>query len=80
MIYACTAVPLLVLCFFPGDKPDGFGRNAPVYHVYPSSRATSEERAKCSKGLGIQGSLRDAGNVKSRARRKAKRETPVTHA
>ena len=25
-----------------GDKPDDFGKNAPVYHVYPVSRTTSE--------------------------------------
>ena len=29
---------------------DGFGRNVPVYHVYPVSRTTSEERAECSRG------------------------------
>ena len=25
-----------------GDEWDGFGKNAPVYHVYPESRTTSE--------------------------------------
>ena len=34
------------------DKSDGFGRNAPVYHVYPVSRTASEERAECSRGPG----------------------------
>ena len=33
-----------------GDKSDGFRRNAPVNHVYPVSRTTSEERAECSRG------------------------------
>ena len=32
-----------------GDKCDGCGRNASVYHVYPVSRATSEESAKSPK-------------------------------
>ena len=31
-------------------KCDGFVRNAPVYHVYPVSRTTSEERAEFSRG------------------------------
>ena len=28
----------------------GFGSNAPVYHIYPVTRTTSEERAECSRG------------------------------
>ena len=35
---------------FKGHKSDGYGRNASVYHVYPVSRTTSEERAESSKG------------------------------
>ena len=27
---------------FKVDKCDGFGKNAPVYHIYPVSRTTSE--------------------------------------
>ena len=37
-----------------GDKSDGFGNNARVYHVYPVSYTTSEERAECS-GVGATG-------------------------
>ena len=36
---------------FKRDKSDGFGKNAPVYHAYPVSRTTSEERAECSRGM-----------------------------
>ena len=35
-----------------GNKSDGCGRNASVYHVSALSRITSEEIAECSKGLG----------------------------
>ena len=35
---------------YKSDKSDGFGRNAQVYHVYPVSRTTSEERAEHSRG------------------------------
>ena len=35
---------------FKGDKYDGCGRHASVYHVYPVSRSTSEERAEWWKG------------------------------
>ena len=38
---------------FKGDISDGFGRNAPVYHVYSVSRTTSEERVECSRGWGL---------------------------
>ena len=38
-----------------GDKSDGCGRNASVYHVYPVSRTTGEERAECSNGWGCGG-------------------------
>ena len=31
---------------------DDYGRIAPVYHVYPVSLTTSEERAECSGGKG----------------------------
>ena len=31
------------------------GRNEPVYHVYPVSRTTSEEKAECSRGWGSGG-------------------------
>ena len=34
------------------DKSDGFGKNAPVFHVYPAFRTTSKERAKCLKTSG----------------------------
>ena len=30
-----------------GDKFDGGGRGAPVYHVYPVRRTTSEQRTAC---------------------------------
>ena len=38
-----------------GDKCDGCGRNASVYHVYPVSRTTSDKRAECSKVGGGEG-------------------------
>ena len=37
---------------FYGDKSDGCGRSASVYHVYPVSRITGEGREGCSKGSG----------------------------
>ena len=47
-LFAETTNPL-------GGKCDGFGRNAPVYRVYPVSRTTSDERAECSRGWGWGG-------------------------
>ena len=43
------------LYILEGDTSDGFGRNAPVYHVYPVSCTTSEETAECSKGWMVGG-------------------------
>ena len=34
------------------DKSDGCARNASLYHVYPVSHATSEERAESLNGWG----------------------------
>ena len=34
------------------NTTDWFGKNAPAYHVYPVSGATSEERAERSRGWG----------------------------
>ena len=48
------------LSILQGDKSDGCGRNASVYHVYPVSRTTSEEKAYYSvrKGGGYELELR----------------------
>ena len=35
-----------------GTESDGCGRNESVYHVYPSSCITGEERAECLRGWG----------------------------
>ena len=40
------------LYILQGDKCEGFGKNAPVYHVYPVSRTSSEERAECLRVVG----------------------------
>ena len=40
-----------------GDKSEGCGRNASVYHVYPVSHTTGEGRAECSKGEGGEGGV-----------------------
>ena len=53
-----TNTPLI-----PQHKSDGCGRNASVYHVYPVSRTTGEERADfyVRGGLGLNKMGRGAG-------------------
>ena len=37
------------------DKCNGFGKNPPVYHVYPVSRTTGDGRAEIFQGVGAGG-------------------------
>ena len=40
------------------------GRNAPVHHVHPVGRTTSEERAECSRGwVGVKEFLTALGRI-----------------